>query len=121
MILPTDDTVTYSRPKSAFTYSDTFAPDHYQSIDKALNETRENIRKGIEEAIQEIPRNTHAINDYQEQSLQAVKEITDSYLDSQKEIIITFQSMWSSYLESIYKAFWNWASPQDQVNYMQEQ
>jgi hypothetical protein len=82
------------------------------AVDRALDETRENITKTIDEVKREIPRNTQAINDYQEHTLQASKEMVDSYLESQKEIIQSFQSTWIPYFENTYGAFWNnWASP----------
>jgi vacuolar-type H+-ATPase subunit E/Vma4 len=82
------------------------------AVDRALDETRGNIKKTIDEARREIPRNTQAINDYQEHTLQASREIVDSYLESQKEIIQSLQSMWLPYIENTYDAFWNnWASP----------
>ena len=60
-----------------------------------------------------IPRNTQAINDYQEHALQSSKEIADSDRESQKEIIKSFQSTWAPYIENMYSAFRNnWASPQ---------
>ena len=103
-----NDNVTYNKSRSPHIYSQ----EQYHSTNKALDETKENIRRGIEEARQEIPRNTQAVNDYQEQSLQATKEITDSYLDSQREIINSFQSIWAPYLENMYNTFWNnWVSP----------
>ena len=40
------------------------------AVDRALNETRDNIRRTVDEARREIPRNTQAINDYQEHTLQ---------------------------------------------------
>lgn len=107
-----DNNVKYSTSRSAYTYSDTFTSDHYRPMNKALDETKENIKRGIEEARREIPRNTQAVNDYQEQSLQAAKEITDDYLDSQKEIMNSFQSIWRPYFEYTYNTFWNWVSPQ---------
>ena len=83
------------------------------SVDRVLDETRDNIRRTIEEARKEIPRRTQAFNDYQEHSLQTAREITDRYLESQKEIIKSFQSTWAPYVESSYEVFWNkWASPQ---------
>ncbi len=82
------------------------------STENWLDETRGNIKKTIDEARREIPRNTQAINDYQEHTLQASREIVDSYLESQKEIIQSLQSMWLPYIENTYGAFWNnWASP----------
>jgi hypothetical protein len=83
------------------------------SVDRAIDETKDNLKKTIDEARRGIPRNTEAINDYQEHTLQTTKEITDSYLDSQKEIIKSFQSVWVPYVENIHSIFWdNWASPQ---------
>ncbi|MGC2570717.1 MAG: hypothetical protein WA364_04325 [Candidatus Nitrosopolaris sp.] len=82
------------------------------SADKALDETRDNIIKTIDEAKREIPRNAQAISDYQEHTLQASREIVDSYLESQKVIIQSFQSTWVPYFENTYGAFWNnWVSP----------
>jgi hypothetical protein len=107
-----NDNVTYSRSRSPPTYSKVISQDQAHSTNKAIDETKENIRRSIEEARQEIPRNTQAVNDYQEQSLRASKEITDSYLDSQKEIINSFQSIWAPYFESMYNTYWNnWVSP----------
>jgi hypothetical protein len=80
-----------------------------------LDETKENIKRGIEEARREIPHNTQAINDYQEQTLQAAKEITDSYLDSQREIIGSFQSAWAPHIENYYEIWNNWGSPRRAV------
>ena len=83
------------------------------SVERAIEETKDNLKKTIDEARREIPRNTEAINDYQEHTLQTTKEITDSYLDSHKEIIKSFQSIWVPYVENIRAVFWdNWASPQ---------
>jgi hypothetical protein len=45
------------------------------AVDRTLDETRDNITKSINEVGKEIPRNTQAINDYQEYTLQASKEI----------------------------------------------
>jgi phage-related tail protein len=82
------------------------------AVDRAIDETRNNIRRTVDEAKREIPRNTQAITDYQEHTLQASKEIVDGYLESQKEIIQSFQSTWVPYIENTYGAFWNnWASP----------
>ena len=82
------------------------------AVDRALDETRDNITKSINEVGKEIPRNTQAINDYQEHTLQASKEIVDSYLESQKQIIQSFQSTWIPYFENTYYVFANnWASP----------
>ena len=82
------------------------------AVDRALDETRDNIKRTIDEARKEILRNTQAITDYQEQSLQSAKEIADSFQTSQKEIIQSYQATWVPHIENMYDAFWNnWASP----------
>jgi hypothetical protein len=71
------------------------------SIIRALDDTKENIRKTIDEARNHIPHYTQAVNDYKEQTIQAVGEIADNFLESQKEILNSFQfstQAWNPYL-----------------------
>src|SRR5919108_2890295 len=75
----------------------------YHAINRALDETKDNIRKTTDEARSQIPRYTQAVNDYQEQTIQAAREIADSYLDSQRQIINALQSAWSPYAESMFR------------------
>jgi vacuolar-type H+-ATPase subunit H len=83
-----------------------------QAVNKAIDETKDNIRKATDEARKDIPRYTQAINEYQEQTIQVTIEIADYYVESQKEIINSFQSAWVPAIERIYAAFWNyWMSP----------
>jgi hypothetical protein len=98
---------------STSTASSLLLSEQRHSVERAIDETKDNLKKTLDEARREIPRNTEAINDYQEHTLQTTKEITDSYLDSQKEIIKSFQSIWVPYVENMRTVFWdNWASPQ---------
>lgn len=84
----------------------------HQAINRALDETKDNIRKTTDEARSQIPRYTQSVKTYQEQTIQAAREIADNYLDSQKEIINSFQSAWIPQLENANKVFWsNWMSP----------
>jgi hypothetical protein len=85
--------------------------DQRYSVNRVLNETRDNFKRSIEEARKEIPRNSQTINDYQEQNLQVAQEITDNYLDSQREIINSFQSVWAPHIENYFNVCNNWASP----------
>jgi len=83
-----------------------------QAVNRALQETKDNIRKTTDEARNQIPRYTQAVNDYQEQTIQAIREIADNYLDSQREIINSFQTAWVPQIENANRAFWsNWMSP----------
>jgi hypothetical protein len=83
-----------------------------QAVNRALDETKDNIRKTTDEARSQIPRYTQAVNDYQEQTIQATREIADTYVDSQKEIINSFQSAWIPQIENANRVFWsNYLSP----------
>ena len=78
----------------------------HQAINRALDETKDNIRKTTDEARSQIPRYTQSVNDYQEQTIQAAREIADNYLESQKEIINSFQSAWSPYADNLFRTTW---------------
>src|SRR5215208_3966582 len=83
-----------------------------QAVNRALQETKDNIRKTTDEARNQIPRYTQAVNDYQEQTIQATREMADSYVDSQKEIINSLQSVWIPQVENANRVFWsNYLSP----------
>jgi hypothetical protein len=80
-------------------------------IHKVLDDTKENIRKTLSEARKEIPRYTQTVNDSQEQTIEAIRDITDDYIESQKEIISLLQSAWVPFME---KTFYNyWISPKN--------
>jgi hypothetical protein len=82
------------------------------AVNRALDETKDNIRKTTDEARREIPRYTQLVNDYQEQTIQAAREIADNYIESQREIINSVQLAWIPYIENAYGTFWNyWMSP----------
>ena len=83
-----------------------------QAVDKAIDETKDNIRRTADEARKDIPRYTQAVNEYHEHTIQVTVEMTNYYLESQKEIINSFQSVWVPAIERTYAAFWNyWMSP----------
>ena len=83
-----------------------------QSLNRALDQTRDNIKRSTDEARKEIPRYTQAVNDYQEQTIQAAREITDNYIESQWQIINSLQSAWVPQIEEANKVFTsNWISP----------
>src|ERR1044072_6935248 len=77
-----------------------FQQEQQQAVNKALEETRDNIKKTTNEARKEIPRYTQIVTDYQENTLQAIREITDNYVDSQKDIIVNSFRLWSDWIPS---------------------
>ena len=101
-------------PSSPSSSTASMLEEQHQSINKALDDTKDGINRSIEEAGKNISRNNaQAIKDYQLQTIQAFGKIMDSYLQSQKEMINSFQSTWSPYIENAYKAFYTFhPSPQ---------
>jgi len=71
-----------------------------ESVNRALDQTKDNINRSIEESRNQIPHYNNIINSYQEQTLQAVKEITEHFIESQKSIINSFQSAWGPYQQN---------------------
>jgi ElaB/YqjD/DUF883 family membrane-anchored ribosome-binding protein len=77
-----------------------FKREQQQAVNKVLDETRDNIKKTTNEAKKEIPRYTQIVNDYQENTIQAIREITDNFVDSQKDIIVNSFRLWSDWMTS---------------------
>ena len=86
--------------------------EHQQAINKALDETKDNIRRTTDEARKDIPRYTQMVNEYQEETIQAARQMADNYLESQREIINSLQSALVPQIEAANKAVTsNWTSP----------
>src|SRR3546814_814212 len=85
---------------STTTAEQQFQLEQQQAVNKALDETRDNIKKTTNEARKEIPRYTQIVNDYQENTIQSIREITDNYVDSQKDIIVNSFTFWSDWIPS---------------------
>ncbi|RPJ25107.1 MAG: hypothetical protein EHM25_13775 [Nitrosopumilales archaeon] len=84
-----------------------------ETINIALDETKSTVRKTTDEAVKEIPRFTKTVNEYQQETIQATKDIADSFLDSQKEVIHSMQSLWVPYIENVQNSYLSyWGSPQ---------
>src|SRR4029078_13040839 len=60
-----------------------------------------NIDESIREARHQIPRYTETVNQVQEQTLQASKDIAESYLDYQRQAIDSFQSISTPYIYNV--------------------
>jgi hypothetical protein len=78
--------------------------DFQESVNQSFDETKDNIKKSLDESRNQIPRINEIVNSYQEQSLQTVKEISEEYIDSQKQVVNSLQSAWRPYNE-IYNGF----------------
>jgi len=90
--------------------------DFNESVNRSLNQTKDNINRSIDESRKQIPRFNDIVNNYQEQTLQAVKEITENYIESQKSIINSFQSAWRPFNQNVNTTVNAWNSPDAAAN-----
>src|SRR6476659_9066562 len=90
--------------------------DFNESVNRALDQTKDNINRSIQESKNQIPQYNNIVNNYQEQTLQAVKEITENYIESQKTIIRSIQSAWGPYQQNINTSINTWNSPEVVAN-----
>src|SRR3954454_12794867 len=106
--------------KASFSYNTNVQNNNQQdvneSVNRALDQTKDNINRSIDESRKQIPRFNDIVNSYQEQNLQAVKEITENYIESQKEIINSFQSAWGPYQQNVNTTVNSWNSPEAVAN-----
>jgi hypothetical protein len=87
-----------------------------ESVNRALDQTKDNINRSIEESRNQIPHYNNIVNSYQEQTLQAVKEITENFIESQKSIINSFQSAWRPFNQNFNTTVNAWNSPEAVAN-----
>ena len=105
----TTTTTVTSSPSTTASPSQQLQEQHHL-VSRSLDETRDNIRRSIDESRSQIPRYTQAVSDYQEQTIQAAREIADNYVESQKQIINSFQSVLTPYGENVNNVTANWAT-----------
>src|ERR687897_2391244 len=62
------------------------------AVKKTLDNTLHNIRRTTDEARREIPQYTQRITEYQEKTIQTVKDISSDFIEAQKQVVNSFQS-----------------------------
>jgi hypothetical protein len=62
------------------------------AINKTLDNTLNNIKRTTDEATREIPRYSQRIAEYQEQTVQTIKDIASDFIEAEKQVIGSFQS-----------------------------
>src|SRR3954453_5583752 len=109
--------------KASFSYNTNVQNNNHQqqqefneSVNRALDQTKDNINRSIEESRNQIPHYNNIVNSYQEQTLQAVKEITENFIESQKSIINSFQSAWRPFNQNFNTTVNTWNSPEAVAN-----
>ena len=76
------------------------------AINKTLDNTLHNVKRTTDEATREIPRYTQRIAEYQEQTIQTVKDIASDFIEAEKQVIGSFQSQVDK------SGVWNLYNPQ---------
>jgi len=102
--------------KESYSYNTNNNQDFTDSINRSLDQTKDNINRSIQESKNQIPHYNAIVNSYQEQALQAAKEISESYIESQKSIIHSLQSAWRPYNENFSNVVNSWNSPDAVTN-----
>ena len=77
------------------------------AINKTLDNTLNNVKRTTDEATREIPRYTQRIAEYQEKTIQTVRDIASDYIEAQKQVIGSFQSQVDNN-----SGVWNFYNPQ---------
>ena len=78
------------------------------AINKTLDNTLNNVKRTTDEATREIPRYTQRIAEYQEQTIQTVRDIASDCIEAQKQVISSFQSQ----VDNNNSGVWNLYNPQ---------
>jgi hypothetical protein len=62
------------------------------AINKTLDNVLNNVKRTTDEATREIPRYSQRIAEYQQKSIQTIRDIASDYIEAQKQVIRSFQS-----------------------------
>jgi hypothetical protein len=81
------------------------------AINKTLDNTLNNIKRSTDEATREIPQYTQRIAEYQEKTIQTVKDIASDVIEAQKQVAGSFQSQIDNNSGNFY-ALWDLYNPQ---------
>ena len=78
---------------------------------RSLDETKENVRKSIDEARSQIPKYTNVVKSYQEQALESTGRMVEDYINTQKSIMDSVFSSAAPYYENVNRMYNYWLSP----------
>jgi ElaB/YqjD/DUF883 family membrane-anchored ribosome-binding protein len=63
-----------------------------EAINKTLDNTLNNVKRTADEATREIPQYSQRIAEYQEQTIQTIRDIASDCIEAHKQVIGSFQS-----------------------------
>jgi len=82
-------------------------------INKTLDNTLHNIERAADEATREIPKYTQRIAEYQEKTVQTIKDIASDFIEAEKEVINSFQSQQADKKSDVnFTGLWDLYNPQ---------
>jgi hypothetical protein len=81
-------------------------------INMTFDNTLNNIRRSTDEARREIPRYAQRIAEYQEQTIQTIKDIASDFIEAQKQVIKSFQTQQVDRNSGNNNAVWDLYNPQ---------
>jgi hypothetical protein len=87
------------------------AQDFQHTLHRSLDETKENVKKSIDEARTQIPRFTHVVTNYQEQVLQSTGKMVEDYVDAQTSVMNAVFNSANPYYENANRVFSYWFTP----------
>jgi hypothetical protein len=87
------------------------AQDFQHTLHRSLDETKENVKKSINEARTQIPRFTNVVTNYQEQVLQSTGKMVEDYIEAQKSVMNSIFNSANPYYENANRVFSYWFSP----------
>ena len=115
----TNNDININSSSSGSSYSintNTNTQDFNETVNRALDQTKDNINRSIDESQSQIPKYNSIVNSYQEQALQTAREISENYIESQKTIINSIQSAWRPFSENLNTTINSWYSPETAAN-----
>ena len=81
------------------------------AINKTLDNTLNNVKRSTDEATRDIPRYTQRIAEYQEQTIQTIRDIASDFVETEKQVISSFQSQ-GDRNSGNNSVVWDWFNPQ---------
>jgi hypothetical protein len=76
--------------------------DQQEAINKTFDQTRNNVRKTVNEAKKDISVYAEQFTNLQERAIDTARDITESYIESQREIFNSFnQEVLTPYIENV--------------------
>src|SRR5918992_5812012 len=76
--------------------------DQQEVINRTFDQTRNNVRKTVNEAKKDISVYAEQFTNLQERAIDTTRDITESYIESQKEIFNSFnQAVLTPYIENV--------------------